>query len=151
MDISKVINEKRIKLNMSATTKQEAIEELSELLLEDGAILDKDQFIKDVFEREKMGATGLSNHIAIPHGKSAAVAKTALAIGRTNNDIPWETLDGQPVRCVILFAVRLEDKNTTHVKLLAQVAGALADDETLKKLLVVEDKKELIKLFTKKD
>ena len=76
------------------------------------------------------------NHIAIPHGKSSAVINTTLAIGRTRQDIPWETLDGSSVRCIILFAVRLEDQNTTHIRLLSQVAGALADDDIIEQLLV---------------
>ncbi len=60
------------------------------------------------------------NHIAIPHGKSSAVINTTLAIGRTRRDIPQETLDGSSVRCIILFAVRLEDQNTTHIRLLSR-------------------------------
>ena len=67
-------------------------------------------FIKDVWQREAEGSTGFENHIAIPHGKSSAVINTTLAIGRTRRDIPRETLDGSSVRCIILFAVRLEDQ-----------------------------------------
>lgn len=105
MDISTVLNVKNIKLNMTARTKEEVIEELTDLLIEDGAVTNKEDFIRDVWLREELGSTGFENHIAIPHGKSSGVSRTALAIGRTQHAIPRETMDGSDVRCVILFAV----------------------------------------------
>lgn len=90
---------------MMAKSKEEAIEELADLLVRDGVVINKDIFLQDVWLREEQGSTGFENHIAIPHGKSSGVARTALAIGRTQHHIPWETMDGSDVRCIILFAV----------------------------------------------
>ncbi|HCC8193440.1 TPA: PTS sugar transporter subunit IIA [Klebsiella pneumoniae] len=131
MDISTVLNVKNIKLNMTARTKEEVIEELTDLLIQDGAVTNKEDFIRDVWLREELGSTGFENHIAIPHGKSSGVSRTALAIGRTQHAIPWETMDGSDVRCVILFAVCLVDQNATHIRLLAQVSGSLADEDIM--------------------
>ena len=41
MDISTVLNVKNIKLNMTAKTKEEAVEELTDLLVQDAALLIK--------------------------------------------------------------------------------------------------------------
>jgi len=147
MDISTVINKKNINLNLVANTRQEAIEELTDLLVMDGAVTDKNEFLKDVWLREEQGSTGFENHIAIPHGKSSAVARTTLAIGRTQHPIPWETMDGSDVRCIILFAVSLVDQNENHIRLLSQVSGSLADDEIIEKLLNEEDPQEIINLL----
>lgn len=147
MDISEVLNVKNIKLSMSARSKEDAIEELTDLLVQDGAVINKDEFIRDVWLREEQGSTGFENHIAIPHGKSSAVAHTALAIGRTQHDIPWETIDGSDVRCIILFAVRLADQNTTHIRLLSHVSGSLADEDIIAKLLVETNPQKLIELL----
>lgn len=148
MDISRILTPRRVNLNLQASSKEEAIIELTDLLFSDGAISDKQAFIKDVWLREAEGSTGFENHIAIPHGKSSAVKQTTLAIGRSQQNIPWETLDGSKVRCIILFAVRLEDQNTTHIRLLSQVASALADDEVIAQLLVENDPSEIIRLFS---
>ncbi|CRH30827.1 PTS system, fructose specific enzyme II, A component {ECO:0000313/EMBL:CCF08091.1} [Pantoea ananatis] len=148
MDISRILTPRRVNLNLQASSKEEAIIELTDLLFSDGAISDKQAFIKDVWLREAEGSTGFENHIAIPHGKSSAVKQTTLAIGRSQQDIPWETLDGSQVRCIILFAVRLEDQNTPHIRLLSQVASALADDEVIAQLLVENDPSEIIRLFS---
>ncbi|HDS5968307.1 PTS sugar transporter subunit IIA [Klebsiella pneumoniae] len=147
MDISTVLNVKNIKLNMTARTKEEVIEELTDLLIQDGAVTNKKDFIRDVWLREELGSTGFENHIAIPHGKSSGVSRTALAIGRTQHAIPWETMDGSDVRCVILFAVCLVDQNATHIRLLAQVSGSLADEDIIAKLLVESDPHKIIALF----
>ncbi|HBR4039542.1 PTS sugar transporter subunit IIA [Klebsiella pneumoniae] len=147
MDISTVLNVKNIKLNMTARTKEEVIEELTDLLIQDGAVTNKEDFIRDVWLREELGSTGFENHIAIPHGKSSGVSRTALAIGRTQHAIPWETMDGSDVRCVILFAVCLVDQNATHIRLLAQVSGSLADEDIITKLLVESDPHKIIALF----
>ncbi|QGV96157.1 PTS sugar transporter subunit IIA [Klebsiella pneumoniae] len=147
MDISTVLNVKNIKLNMTARTKEEVIEELTDLLIQDGAVTNKEDFIRDVWLREELGSTGFENHIAIPHGKSSGVSRTALAIGRTQHAIPRETMDGSDVRCVILFAVCLVDQNATHIRLLAQVSGSLADEDIIAKLLVESDPHKIIALF----
>lgn len=142
-----MLNVKNIKLNMTARTKEEVIEELTDLLIQDGAVTNKEDFIRDVWLREEPGSTGFENHIAIPHGKSSGVSRTALAIGRTQHAIPWETMDGSDVRCVILFAVCLVDQNATHIRLLAQVSGSLADEDIIAKLLVESDPHKIIALF----
>lgn len=142
-----MLNVKNIKLNMTARTKEEVIEELTDLLIQDGAVTNKEDFIRDVWLREELGSTGFENHIAIPHGKSFGVSRTALAIGRTQHAIPWETMDGSDVRCVILFAVCLVDQNATHIRLLAQVSGSLADEDIIAKLLVESEPHKIIALF----
>ncbi|SLR06139.1 PTS system transporter subunit IIA [Klebsiella pneumoniae] len=142
-----MLNVKNIKLNMTAKTKEEVIEELTDLLIQDGAVTNKEDFIRDVWLREELGSTGFENHIAIPHGKSSGVSRTALAIGRTQHAIPWETMDGSDVRCVILFAVCLVDQNATRIRLLAQVSGSLADEDIIAKLLVESDPHKIIALF----
>ena len=53
MDISTVLNVKNIKLNMTARTKEEVIEELTDLLIQDGAVTNKEDFIRDVWLREE--------------------------------------------------------------------------------------------------
>ena len=147
MDISNVLNVKNIKLNMMAKSKEEAIEELTDLLVQDGAVINKEDFLKDVWLREEQGSTGFENHIAIPHGKSSGVARTALAMGRTQYEIPWETMDGSDVRCIILFAVCLVDQNATHIRLLSQVSGSLADEEIIEKLLQENNPQKIIDLL----
>lgn len=151
VDLSKVIQKERIKLNMKATTKDEALKELTELLCDTGVISNKEAFLEDVYYRETIGSTGIGNGIAIPHGKSKFVNKTAIAFGKTKADIKWETLDGEPVNFVILFAVTESDKTSTHVRLLSKVATKLGDDEACEALLKATTPEEVYDIFTRQE
>ncbi|MDE1514672.1 fructose PTS transporter subunit IIA [Vibrio sp. dsl-7] len=151
MDISKVLNVNHIKLNMVAKTKKEALEELTDILVQDGIVINKDKFLRDIWLREELGPTGFENHIAIPHGQSSAVRHSTLAIGRTPHKIPWETIDGIDIRCIILYAIRSEEKNTTHIRLLTQVSYALANEDIIAKLLEENDPKNIIEMFDAQD
>ena len=147
MDISPVLNVKHIKLNMVAKTKEEAIEELTDLLVLSGSVANKDEFLRDIWLREEQGPTGFENHIAIPHGESSAVNHTTLAIGRTQHEISWETMDGSDIRCILLYAVRLAEENTNHIRLLTQVSSALADEKIIAQLLGENNPNNIIEIF----
>lgn len=148
MDLAGVICSDNIKLEMDATTKDEAIRELTQMLFSTGKIADMDGFIEDVYYRESLGVTGFGNGIAIPHGKSKLVNRTSLAIGRTKEPIEWESLDDQPVNFIILFAVTDEDKTSTHIRLLSQVAIKLSDDDLCERLKLASTPEEIYHIFS---
>lgn len=148
MDIADVLRPERIELNLKASTKQEALEELSELLMQSGALTDKQAFLDDVYERERVSSTGIGNGIAIPHGKSEFVKQTTVAIGRANADLGWETFDDIPVSLVVLLAVDEADKTGVHVRLLSQMARKLANPDTCQRLLKAGTPEEMIAIFS---
>ena len=147
INIAKVINLNLIDLHLNGKTKKDVIKELSNLLKEDDDITNTQDFIDDVFLREEEGETGIGQGVAIPHGKSKAVKNTMIAIGLSDHPIPWETLDDKPVTAVILFAVRDQDADTLHLKLLQKVAILLSDDDFINKLHAVKNKKDVINLL----
>ena len=109
---------------------------------------DKDAFLQDVLEREKISTTGIGNGIAIPHGKSASVIETTVAIGRLTEETEWESVDDKPVKLVVLLAVNDEDRTGNHVRLLSQMARKLASEESCKRLLNAESTEEIIRIFS---
>lgn len=147
LDFTKVVTEDLISLDLKSTTKMGVIAELTNLLFVNGCVSDEAAFIEDVLYREIAGPTGLEKGIAIPHGKSDSVQKTSIAIGRTNKEIEWESLDGGPINIIILFAVKNSDKTTTHIKLLQKVAVLLADEEKIEKFQTLQTKREFIEIF----
>ncbi len=147
MKVSDVINPNAVDLNMDAHNKEEALARLCELLEKDGSVTSAELFKKDVYFRESEGHTGIGDGVAIPHGKSETVLKTCIAIGRCKEPIEWETIDGKPVRVIILFAVSKDDKNNYFVKLMSEVARMLAHPGTAEKLLRCADCGELLAIF----
>lgn len=147
MNLLKILNEKSIKLNLEATNKLNALKELIDILEEQNIIEDKNVFLEDVLLREEIGTTGIGDGIAIPHGKSDTVLKTGIVIGRTSTGIDWQALDDEPVFMVILFAVRNDDRETVHVKLLSKVATVLGREEITEEIINAKSEKEIIDLF----
>ncbi|GGP11806.1 PTS sugar transporter subunit IIA [Oceanobacillus neutriphilus] len=138
MDISieNFLDEKIMGVDLEAETKDDAIQVLSKMLLNEGYINNIDDYKKDIYYRESLGTTGIGNYIAIPHGKSEGVYKNGIAIGKFKNEIPWETLDDKGVKIVCLFAVRDEEGGSDmHLKLLASIAGKLGNDNVVENLL----------------
>ncbi|MGM0168594.1 PTS system, fructose-specific IIA component [Enterococcus sp. AZ135] len=150
IELGKVIHEELLKVGSKAATKEEIIKELAGMLEAKGFVRSAEDFIRDVYLREEEGETGIGEGVAIPHGKSAAVIETTVAIAVLDQEIEWETLDGEGVKVVIMFAVKDSDANTTHVLLLQQVAILLANNtfiEAVKNVASVEALYELILAF----
>lgn len=143
MNVKDVLYERVIDLNMKAADKKEAITNLAGKLKNAGYIADVESYVKDIYLRESQGQTGIGHYVAIPHGKSDSVTQVGIAIGKMENEIEWETLDGEGVKLIFLFAVGNDNENAkTHLKLLAEVARNLGNDEAVEQLLsakTVED------------
>ena len=148
MNISEILKKERIKLNMPDSTKEQALNSLIDLLYESGALLDREAFLADVLEREKISTTGIGNTVAIPHGKSASVKETTVAVGQLSNGVEWESMDNKPVKIIVLLAVNEKDKNGVHLKLLSQMARKLASEEICLKLAEAKNEDEIINIFS---
>ncbi|NVN61599.1 hypothetical protein GM551_19615 [Enterococcus avium] len=95
IELSKVIHKELLMVGSKATTKAAIISELAKILEEQNFISSAEHFITDVYLREEEGETGIGQGVAIPHGKSAAVKETTVAIAVLDKEIEWETLDGE--------------------------------------------------------
>lgn len=149
MTLVDILDERIIDLEVEGTTKDEVLHNLSQKLLEAGYINDVEQFVSDIYIREKEGPTGMGNYISIPHGKSKAVTKIGIAIGRCKQFVKWESSmseDGfQDTNMIFLFCVSDDaDFAANHMMLLAELAGKLGNAYRLEKLQDVKSKKELI-------
>ncbi|PQC31465.1 PTS sugar transporter subunit IIA [Enterococcus mundtii] len=148
MEIKEIIDPTIIKTNLDGKTKDEVLYELANRLYEQEYISDVESFVKDIYLREAQGQTGIGNYIAIPHGKSAYVKKVGVAIGVTENEIPWETLDGKGVKGIILFAVGDDTEGAQkHLKLLSLFARKLGNDEVVERLIAAREIDEVVAAF----
>ena len=77
MPLNDILNADIIDLNVEGNTKDEVLHYMANVLYKNGYINDTDVFVKDIYERESEGPTGMGAGISIPHGKSNSVLKTA--------------------------------------------------------------------------
>ena len=149
MNVSEVLKKENIVTKLDAKTKEDALSALVDVLCASGNIKSRDEFLKDVLDREAVSTTGIGNGIAIPHGKSTNVSETTVAVGRLSSPVEWKSVDDAPVEFVVLLAVNDNDKTGVHVKLLSEMARKLASEENCKKLLNAKDADEIISIFSK--
>jgi len=148
MELKKILDSRIVDLHMKVKTKEEALNHLAGLLNKAGYVGDCEQFVADIYLREKEGVTGIGNYIAIPHGKSDSVANVGIAIGKLDKAIKWETLDGKGVKIIFLFAVSNNTEYAqNHMGLLAQIAGKLGNDKAIASLQKVKTFDELVAVF----
>jgi len=148
MNVREVLDERVIDLQMKANNKKEAITYLAGKLKDAGYIADVEEYINDIYVRESQGQTGIGNYVAIPHGKSDSVTQVGIAIGKMEKEIEWETLDGNGVKLIFLFAVGNDNENAkTHLRLLAEIARNLGNDEAVHALLKAESVEDLKAVF----
>ncbi|EMF0395245.1 PTS system, fructose-specific IIA component [Enterococcus sp. AZ078] len=149
VEVAKIIDPNNIKTNLVGETKDEVLKELATVLLQNHYITDVDGFMADIYAREEEGQTGIGNYIAIPHGKSPYVDRIGVAIGVTENEIPWESLDGKGVKGIILFAVGDDNEGAQeHLKLLSLFARKLGNDEVIEQLIQAKDADEVAAAFS---
>lgn len=73
MDLKKITSEKLITIDCNLNSKHEVISFLVDKLYQEGKISSKEKFLEAVLAREELSETGISDGVAIPHGKSEVV------------------------------------------------------------------------------
>lgn len=147
MTITELLDPKSVVIPLSAHSKEEAIRLLVESLAEGGSLSDKAAYLEAVLQREATGSTGIGFGVAIPHGKSAGVAKAGIAFAKLAQPVEWASLDGNPVQAVFMIAVPQEAAGNEHLKILIAISRKLIDEEFRGKLLAVTDYDELAGLL----
>ena len=149
MPLNDILNTDIIDLEVQGTTKDEVLRYMANVLLKNGYINDADVFVKDIYEREAEGPTGMGSHISIPHGKSFSVLRNGIMIGKTVNPIRWESSMSdsgfQDTYLIFLFCVSADAEFArNHMMLLSELAGKLGNDVRVAKLSKANSKEEIL-------
>ena len=91
-------------LDLQATTKEAAIDEMINSLVDNGVVTDFDVFKSGIMAREAQTSTGLGDGIAMPHSKNAAVKEATVLFAKSNKGVDYESLDGQPTDLFFMIA-----------------------------------------------
>ncbi|WP_079527063.1 PTS fructose transporter subunit IIABC [Halobacillus hunanensis] len=150
MKITDLLTTKTIVLNMSASSKAEAIDELIGKLDEAGKLSDREEYIKAIEAREQQSTTGIGEGIAIPHAKTSAVAEPAIAFGRSQEGLDYESLDGQPTNLFFMIAAS-EGANQTHLETLSRLSSFLMDKNFRTKLETAKTESDVIEAINAKE
>ena len=146
MKIQDLLNKKVMLLDLQATTKEAAIDEMINSLLDNGVVTDFDVFKAGIMAREAQTSTGLGDGIAMPHSKNAAVKEATVLFAKSNKGVDYESLDGQPTDLFFMIAAP-EGANDTHLAALAELSKYLMQDGFADRLRKVASPDEVIDAF----
>ena len=140
MTLNEIVKTEHIVSELKATNRWEAIDELVDNLVTNGAIAksDRDAVIDVVRTRENSMSTGIGYGIGIPHASTDLIENVVGALGRSKNGIDFEALDNQPVTLVVLFLVP-RGQFQKHLHTLANIARQLHNSEFRAALENAED------------
>ena len=146
MKIQDLLNKKVMLLDLQATTKEAAIDEMINSLVDNGVVTDFDVFKSGIMAREAQTSTGLGDGIAMPHSKNAAVKEATVLFAKSNKGVDYESLDGQPTDLFFMIAAP-EGANDIHLAALAELSKYLMQDDFADRLRQVTSADKVIEAF----
>lgn len=146
MKIQDLLNKKVMILDLKATSKEAAIDEMITSLVNQGVVTDFETFKAGIMKREAQTSTGLGDGIAMPHSKNAAVKEATVLFAKSNTGLDYEALDGQPTDLFFMIAAP-DGANDTHLAALAELSKYLLKDGFANKLRQVTTPEQVIETF----
>ncbi len=124
MKIQDLLKKEVMIMDLKATSKEAAIDEMITNLVDKGIVTDFDTFKAGIMNREAQTSTGLGEGIAMPHSKNAAVKDATVLFAKSANGLDYEALDGQPTNLFFMIAAP-DGANDTHLAALAELSKYL--------------------------
>jgi len=150
MKISEILEVEFISPKVEGNDKETVLNNMVDLVSKSSKIIDKEKVRNAIFNREKIMSTGVGKGFAIPHGKTDGITDIVAAFGITENDINFESLDGEPVKFIFLL-VGKENLVGPHLKLLSRISRLLNKDEFRTKLASATTSEEIKELFEQEE
>ncbi|HEC2212025.1 TPA: PTS sugar transporter subunit IIA [Staphylococcus delphini] len=150
MRITELLTKETIAMDLSATTKEGAIDELAQQLNQAGKLNHLDDYIAAIHKREQQSSTGIGEGIAIPHAKVEAVKTPAIAFGKSKAGVDYDSLDMQPAHLFFMIAAPATGAQT-HLDALAKLSSVLMDESVRQALLEADSPEEVLAIINKAD
>lgn len=125
--------------DLQATDKQGAIAEMVEGLLAGTVIQNADAILQMLQSRENLGSTAVGPGIAFPHGRTLAVQRLTILIGRSTAGVDFDSEDGNPTHLFFVLIAPPQDTGHQYIKSLATLIDRVQDEALRAKLIEAPD------------
>ncbi|MGX4599399.1 PTS fructose transporter subunit IIABC [Faecalimicrobium sp. JNUCC 81] len=150
MKITDLINKSCVKLDLPCENKLKTIDTMVDLMNNGNNLSNKEEYKEAIIARENLSTTGIGEGVAIPHAKSKAVKKAALAAAVSKVGVDYESFDGSLSHLIFMIAAP-EGANDTHLEVLSRLSTILMDEEFRNNLINASSVDEFIKLIDDKE
>ncbi|WP_236161562.1 PTS fructose transporter subunit IIABC [Lactobacillus delbrueckii] len=147
MRIKDILSPESMIMDLQATTKEEAINEMADLEVATGVVNNKEKFVESIWAREKESTTGIGGGIAMPHARNEYINKARVLFAKSEKGVDFDSLDQQPVYLFFMITAPAGADNT-HLQALAKLSSLLINPDLVEKLKAAKTADEVIDLFS---
>ena len=147
MRIKDILSPESMIMDLQATTKDEAINEMADLEVATGIVNNKEKFVESIWAREKESTTGIGGGIAMPHARNEYINKARVLFAKSEKGVDYDSLDQQPVHLFFMITAPAGADNT-HLQALAKLSSLLINPDLVEKLKAAKTAGEVIDLFS---
>jgi len=148
--IAEFLNKENCVASLRSDDKEGALRELASVIASNGDGVDADTAFNAIMEREKLGSTGIGNHIAIPHAKISGVDSLITAFGKSEKGIEYHAMDDKPVRWIFMLLAS-ENSTGTHLKALARISRLFKSERFKEKIETATTPEDIYNLVEEED
>lgn len=146
MKIQDLLKKEVMIMDLKATSKEAAIDEMITKLVDTGVVTNFAIFKDGIMKREAQTSTGLGDGIAMPHSKNAAVKEATVLFAKSASGVDYEALDGQPTDLFFMIAAP-DGANDTHLAALAELSKYLLKEGFANQLRQAKTPDDIIATF----
>jgi PTS system nitrogen regulatory IIA component len=123
--VAKLLPLDNVMPELAASSKKRLFEQVG-LLFENRHGVAKAVVYDSLFDRERLGSTGLGQGVAIPHGRIKGLKEALCAFVRLAQPVSFDAPDGKPVKFVFALLVP-EHATEKHLEILSELAQMFSD------------------------
>lgn len=133
-------------MDLKATTKEAAIDEMVNRYHQVGIVSDAAKYKAAILKREAESTTGIGDGIAMPHAKTDAATRAAVLFAKSDAGVDFNALDQQPVHLFFMIAAPA-GANNAHLQALSTLSSLLIDPDLVAALKKAKTPAEVQQLF----
>jgi PTS system nitrogen regulatory IIA component len=146
MELAHLLTPETTRAFARVSSKKACLEFVAKILCE-SLVISVLELFKALFERERLGSTGLGNGIAIPHCRLSDCQDITGVLLTIGTPIEFDAPDDQPVD-VVCALIAPQEATSDHLEALAAIAERFNDREFVDKLRQATSKEELYQLVS---
>ena len=150
MKISELLDPAAIVVDLKGSGKKEVLAELTDALLNADATLDREDVLRVLMERERLGSTGIGEGVAIPHGKLKKLDQLRISFGLSQDGVDFDSMDGKPAQLFFLL-VAPEESVGIHLKTLARISKLLKSPSVRERLQSAASSEEIHRIIEEEE
>lgn len=150
MTIEEVLEESCVLADLQGVSKRDVLIELVGTLKKANLIKNEQEVANVIFEREKLGSTGIGDGVAIPHGKLKGIRRIICVFGRSLHGVDFDSIDQKPAHIFFLLLAP-ENSASLHLKMLSRISKLLRDPSFRKRLMELADAHDIYRSVVEED